>query len=51
MINSIAFLWIEAVGALFLWSGYTARSKGESRDISGIQIAVGLITMWAGAVL
>lgn len=52
MIDVIAFIWIEALGILFTWTGLTSY-QDETKDgqLAIIQIVVGLTTMWSGAVL
>ena len=52
MIDAIAFLWIEAVGILFTWTGLTSyQDPSKDSQLATIQIVVGLMTMWTGAVL
>lgn len=52
MIDSIAFIWIELIGIMFLWSGMSAFENPDRQDkLPTIQIVVGLITMLSGAVL
>jgi hypothetical protein len=52
MIDVIAFVWIEAVAILFTWTGLSSyQDETKDAQLAIIQIVVGLMTMWSGAVL